>query len=122
MNATDNTPAGGRSSVSSHLSGRLAVAFFACSGKWYPTVSVENTSFTELLQRLVRIETENPPGNEGPCAAFIHDWFERRDIDATVVEKPDPDRPQVAARVGDGDPTLVLNGHLDVVPIGRAHV
>jgi succinyl-diaminopimelate desuccinylase len=81
-------------------------------------VSVENTSFTELLQRLVRIETENPPGNEGPCTAFIHDWFERRDIDATVVEKPDPDRPQVAARVGDGDPTVVLNGHLDVVPAG----
>jgi succinyl-diaminopimelate desuccinylase len=81
-------------------------------------VSVENTSFTELLQRLVRIETENPPGNEGPCAGFIHDWFERRDIDATVVEKPDPDRPQVAARVGDGDPTVVLNGHLDVVPAG----
>ena len=81
-------------------------------------MSVENTSFTELLQRLIRIETENPPGNEGPCAGFIHDWFERRDIDATVVEKPDPDRPQVAARVGDGDPTVVLNGHLDVVPAG----
>ena len=81
-------------------------------------MSVENASFTELLQRLVRIETENPPGNEGPCAGFIHDWFERRDIDATVVEKPDPDRPQVAARVGDGDPTVVLNGHLDVVPAG----
>ena len=81
-------------------------------------MSVENTSFTELLQRLVRIETENPPGNEGPCAGFIHDWFERRDIDATVVEKPDPDRPQVAARVGEGDPTVVLNGHLDVVPAG----
>jgi len=76
--------------------------------------------FTELLQDLVRIETENPPGNEGPCAEFIHEWFEQRGIEATLVERPDPDRPQVAARVGDGDPTLVLNSHLDVVPAGDA--
>jgi succinyl-diaminopimelate desuccinylase len=82
------------------------------------TLEPEVQSFRELLERLVRIETENPPGNEGPCAEFVHDWFERRDIDATLVERPDPDRPQVAARVGDGDPTVVLNGHLDVVPAG----
>jgi succinyl-diaminopimelate desuccinylase len=75
-------------------------------------------TFRELLQQLVRIETENPPGNEAACAEFIYEWFEERGIDATIVTDPDPYRPQVGARVGDGEPTLVLNGHLDVVPAG----
>lgn len=72
----------------------------------------------ELLRSLVRIETENPPGNERPCAEFIHDWFDDRGIETSLVSEPDPNRPQVVGRVGDGDPTLVLNGHLDVVPAG----
>ncbi|WP_336360879.1 M20 family metallopeptidase [Haladaptatus sp. ZSTT2] len=73
---------------------------------------------TELIQDLVRIETENPPGNEAAAAEYIHDWFSEQGIDSWLVEEPYPDRPQVAARVGDGDPTIVLNGHIDVVPAG----
>ncbi|WP_411968713.1 M20 family metallopeptidase [Haloferax sp. YSSS75] len=76
------------------------------------------TELVELAATLVRLDSENPPGNEGPCAEYVYDWFEHHDIDATLVEEPDPDRPQVGARVGTGDPTLVLNGHLDVVPAG----
>jgi succinyl-diaminopimelate desuccinylase len=91
----------------------------------------------DLAADLVRIPTENPPGEERPGAEFVAEWFAERDIDARLVERPDADRPQVVARVGDdagepavpdakngppddGDsgPTLVLNGHLDVVPAG----
>lgn len=72
----------------------------------------------DLIGDLVQIPSENPPGAEKQCAEFIADWFERRDIDATLVSEPYPDRPQVVAQVGDGAPTLVLNGHLDVVPAG----
>ncbi|WP_121820269.1 M20 family metallopeptidase [Halostella salina] len=79
------------------------------------------TSRRERLERLladmVAIETENPPGNEGELARFVVDWFAERGIDASLVFEPDADRPQAAARVGDGDPTVVLNGHLDVVPV-----
>jgi succinyl-diaminopimelate desuccinylase len=71
-----------------------------------------------LVTDLVRINTENPPGNERPCAEYIHEWFTDHNIDATLIEKPQTDRPQVAARVGREDPTLVLNGHIDVVPAG----
>ncbi|WP_440990395.1 M20 family metallopeptidase [Haloarchaeobius baliensis] len=85
------------------------------------------TELAELASVLVQIESENPPGNERACAEYVHDWFAHHDIDATLVDEPDPERPQVGARVGgDGDgggvdddgPTLVLNGHLDVVPAG----
>ncbi|MFB6221433.1 MAG: M20 family metallopeptidase [Halolamina sp.] len=72
-----------------------------------------------LIADLVSRETENPPGNEARAAEFIHEWFADRGIDAELVEEPYPDRPQVAARVGDGDPTVVLNGHIDVVPAGK---
>lgn len=74
-----------------------------------------------LARELVRIPTENPPGNEKPAAEFVAEWFAERGIDAKQVREPDPERPQTAARVGPEDPdgpTVVLNGHLDVVPAG----
>jgi len=73
-------------------------------------------SLERLIAELVAIRTENPPGNEGECARFVVDWFEERGVDASLVFEPDADRPQAVATVGDGDPTVVLNGHLDVVP------
>lgn len=71
-----------------------------------------------LIRELVRIETENPPGNEKPAAEFVVDWFTREGIEAALVEEPDPDRPQAVAEVGTGSPRVVLNGHVDVVPAG----
>ena len=72
----------------------------------------------QLVAALVSRESENPPGNESAVATFVRDWLRDRGVDASLVRDPDPDRPQVAARVGDGDPTVVLNGHIDVVPAG----
>lgn len=72
-----------------------------------------------LISELVSCETENPPGDEAAAATFILEWFSDRGIDAELVSEPDPDRPQVAVRVGDGNPTVVLNGHIDVVPAGN---
>ncbi len=77
-----------------------------------------STELAELARDLVRIPTENPPGNEGAAAEFVYDWFREQGIEATLLEEPDPDRQQVGARVGEGGPTVVLNGHLDVVPAG----
>jgi len=83
----------------------------------------------DLAADLVAIPTENPPGDERPCAEFVVDWFAERDIDARLVEEPSAERAQAVAWVGDDPraesnedtadaPTLVLNGHLDVVPAG----
>ncbi|WP_132057821.1 M20 family metallopeptidase [Halorussus amylolyticus] len=82
------------------------------------TSTVSDDELTELIADLVRIQTENPPGNERACSEYIVEWFDERGIDADLVEEPYADRPQVGARVGDGGPTLVLNGHIDVVPAG----
>ena len=72
----------------------------------------------DLITALVRIESENPPGNEGACARFVHEWLLDHDVDAELIDRPYEDRPQVAATVGSGDPVVVLNGHLDTVPAG----
>ena len=77
------------------------------------------TELPSLAATLLRIESENPPGNERSCAEYVYDWFKHYGIDATLVPEPDADRPQVGARVGTSNPTLVLNGHLDVVPAGN---
>ena len=81
--------------------------------------STERTGeLAELISALVQRETENPPGNERECAEYIVEWFDNRDIDAELIYEPYDNRPQVGARVGEGGPTLVLNGHIDVVPAG----
>ena len=80
--------------------------------------AIDREAIAALVADLVRIESENPPGNEAACARFVREWFLDHEVDAELVEEPYPDRPQVAARAGSGDPTVVLNAHLDVVPAG----
>ena len=82
------------------------------------TTHTSRATIRELIATLVQIETENPPGNERACSEFILNWFDDHDIDADTIIEPDPDRPQVGVRIGDDEPTLVLNGHIDVVPAG----
>jgi succinyl-diaminopimelate desuccinylase len=74
---------------------------------------------TDVIHEMVSRETENPPGNERRAAEYVHEWLTDRGIDAELVREPYEDRPQVAARVGEGEPAVVLNGHIDVVPAGN---
>ncbi|WP_256301445.1 M20 family metallopeptidase [Haloarchaeobius salinus] len=74
------------------------------------------TDVVALAARLVRIASENPPGNERPCAEYVVDWFTEHGVEAELVPTPGTDRPNAVATVGSGGPTLVLNGHTDVVP------
>ena len=70
----------------------------------------------ELLQRLIRFDTTNPPGNETECIAFIHGLLNEAGIEAMVLAKT-PERPNLIARLsGRGSaPPLLLYGHVDVV-------
>lgn len=75
----------------------------------------------QLLADLVAIDSQNPPGKERECAEFIHSRLRDWGLDSRLVSAPFDDRPQVVATVGNEDSsagTLVLNGHIDVVPPG----
>ena len=76
-----------------------------------------NPHVADLLQRLIRYDTTNPPGNERECAAHCRDVLNSVGISADLVGD-DPDRVNVVSRLpGRGDaPPLLLYGHLDVVP------
>ncbi|UCF10364.1 MAG: M20/M25/M40 family metallo-hydrolase [Candidatus Bipolaricaulota bacterium] len=76
---------------------------------------------TEILQRLVQFDTANPPGNEGPCIAWIARLLNDHGISSEILAK-DPARPNLVARLpGRGEaPPLLFYGHVDVVPADTA--
>ena len=73
---------------------------------------------TEVLQRLVRFNTVNPPGNERPAIEYLDALPERGRASRPRCWPPTPDRPNLVAdlrrRRSDG-PTLCLLGHVDTV-------
>ncbi len=70
-----------------------------------------------LLEKLIAIDTTNPPGNELKAAEFVRDYLAREGIPSEILE-PAPGRGNLIARLpgaGKAEPLLLL-GHLDVVP------
>ena len=72
----------------------------------------------EILERLVRFPTVNPPGDERDCVLYVRDVLDAAGIEARVIAQ-DPARPALVARIaGRGAaPPLLLYGHVDVVPV-----
>jgi acetylornithine deacetylase/succinyl-diaminopimelate desuccinylase-like protein len=70
----------------------------------------------ELLRELIRFDTTNPPGNEGPCIDHLRGLLEAAGH-PTETYALDPARPNLVSRLrGGGDaPPLLLYGHVDVV-------
>jgi acetylornithine deacetylase/succinyl-diaminopimelate desuccinylase-like protein len=70
----------------------------------------------ELLQRLIRFDTTNPPGDEAGCSAFVEEVVRQAGCEARLFEK-ESGRPNLVARLpGAGHaPPLLLQGHVDVV-------
>ena len=79
--------------------------------------AVPRPHVADLLQRLIRYDTTNPPGNERECAAYCREVLTDAGIAAELIGD-DPNRVNVVSRLcGRGDaPPLLLYGHLDVVP------
>jgi acetylornithine deacetylase/succinyl-diaminopimelate desuccinylase-like protein len=72
---------------------------------------------SDLLSRLIRIDTSNPPGNETAVAEFMAAWFAEAGLHGEIVGEP-AGRRSFVLRV-DGDrpgPSLLLLAHEDVVP------
>ena len=70
----------------------------------------------EVLQRLLRFDTTNPPGNERACLIYAQSLLRDAGIESQLYGKDDS-RPNLVARVsGSGRaPALLLYGHVDVV-------
>ncbi len=71
---------------------------------------------TDLLSRLIQVDTTNPPGNETAAAELLRGYLEANGIACELYARA-PDRANLVARIpgrGDG-PSLLLLGHTDVV-------
>jgi len=78
---------------------------------------VDAEAVVAATQALVRVDTRNPPGDEVRVVAACRELLEPLGASVEVVE-PQPGRASVVAALPrTGKPVLVLNGHLDVVPI-----
>lgn len=71
----------------------------------------------ELLSRLLRFDTSNPPGSERECVEWIAGLLRDAGVEPRILVR-DPERPNLIARLpGAGSsPPLLLQGHVDVVP------
>jgi len=74
---------------------------------------------SKLTAELIRIPSENPPGDMHEIATIIYDYLKKIGL-ATERLESNPGMLNVIGKLEAGDgPTLVLNGHMDVVPAGE---
>lgn len=69
----------------------------------------------QLTQKLIRINSENPPGNEKAIAEFIYSYLKKLKLKPRLI-KTGKNRYNVIASIGTKGPGLMLNGHIDTVP------
>ena len=83
---------------------------------------VDQDRLVELTKSLVRIDTRNPPGNEAPIEEAARAALDHR-AGAWQRIEPAPGRMSLVAEIAHpggpnpSRPTLIVNGHLDVVPV-----
>src|SRR5918995_7528774 len=70
-----------------------------------------------LLQELIRIDTSNPPGNEGEAQDLLHELLTEAGFECELAAR-DPERPNLVARLRGSSPgrVLCLLSHVDTVP------
>ena len=71
---------------------------------------------TELLQRLIRLDTVNPPGNETRAAELLRAYLEENGVACELYAKV-PERANLVARIPGrgGGPSLLFLSHTDTV-------
>ena len=83
----------------------------------WDTQLMEDPGPVEILQRLIRFDTVNPPGNEGEAIAYLKGLLEPAGWSCKVLAEL-PDRPNLVARLEGAEPgpNLALISHVDTVP------
>ncbi len=71
---------------------------------------------TTVLQRLVRFNTVNPPGNERPAIDYLAEYVREAGFETTIVAADD-ERPNLVATIegSEAGPTLCYLAHVDTV-------
>jgi acetylornithine deacetylase/succinyl-diaminopimelate desuccinylase-like protein len=89
-----------------------------------PSLNAEQvqSEAVHFLVDLIRIDTQDPPGNESKVAGYIEGVLQSEGIKSEILE-PVAGRASIVARLkGDGSkrPVLIM-AHEDVVPVDKTH-
>src|SRR3954462_13930466 len=86
--------------------------------QYAPRVAVTSlrAEVTDLLSRLIQVDTTNPPGNETAAAELLREYLEANGLQCELYART-PERANLVTRIkGTGDgPSLLIMGHTDVV-------
>jgi acetylornithine deacetylase/succinyl-diaminopimelate desuccinylase-like protein len=98
----------------------LTAVSFICMVQTIPAFSDDNPT-AELLSQLIRVDSSNPPGQEGKVAELLASRFRALGIEVTIVPTPVAGKAHFIARLkGDGTKKPVLiAAHADVVGVER---
>jgi len=80
-------------------------------------VEKRQTELKKLCSELIQAKGENPPGDVSETAVVIECFLKEEGISYQRFE-PEEGHTNVIATVGNGKPSLILCGHIDVVPAG----
>ena len=77
--------------------------------------------FERLLGEVIRIPTDNPPGDTSQCVDFLSSHLKSKGLPVEVYE-PKKGRANLVSYISGkaGHPNLVLNGHIDQFPVNDA--
>jgi len=87
--------------------------------KMADTIEKRQNELTKLCSELVQAKSENPPGDVLAAAKVCRDFLKQEGISYQTYE-PEKGHMSVIGAVGKGKPSLILCGHIDVVPAGDA--
>ena len=73
-----------------------------------------------LTQKLISMDSVNPPGNEAPVAKFIAEILTKHDFDVETIPYGENRLHLVAKKGNIANKPVVLSGHIDTVPLGEA--
>jgi succinyl-diaminopimelate desuccinylase len=79
-----------------------------------PTIDV-----IEITQKLISMNSVNPPGNEAPAARFLGDLLYMNGFTVEYISYGDNRLHLVAEKGTNDNIPIVLSGHLDTVPLGE---
>jgi succinyl-diaminopimelate desuccinylase len=92
------------------------------AGEVHSWLELRAEEMAELVESLVAIDSENPPGRGlGRCGRLLRDAMIGLDLSPELIELPASPRGLeepcvVRGRVGEGGRTVYFHGHFDVVP------
>jgi succinyl-diaminopimelate desuccinylase len=79
------------------------------------TLNSRRTDLAELCSNLVKIPSDNPPGDTSELATFMAGYLSERGVKVDAYETQQG-IVNLVAHAGEGSPHLILNGHLDQFP------